>query len=71
MAVLVAVVLTINAVFMLGYPRAWFRLPRWLGLVGSLREDKYASGIGAIEIQFTGAVILALIGWVAYHVVTR
>jgi uncharacterized membrane protein len=65
-AVIVGVVMTINAAFMLASPRAWFRLPRWLRAQGSLTEAKYASGWGAIQVRATGAVILAVIVWLLY-----
>lgn len=37
-AVLVGLVMTINAAFMLASPRSWFRLPGWLTAQGSLIE---------------------------------
>lgn len=65
-AILVGVVMTINAAFMLASPRSWFRLPAWIRAQGSLIEDKYGSGWGAIQIRVTGALILAAITWVLY-----
>jgi len=46
-AVIVGLVIMINAAFMLASPRSWFRLPAWLRAQGSLTENKYASGWGA------------------------
>jgi hypothetical protein len=63
-AVVVGLVMTINAAVMLASPRSWFRLPAWLRAQGSLIEDKYASGWGAIQVRLTGALILAAIAWV-------
>ena len=63
-AIIVALLMTINAVFMLASPRAWFHLPGWLRAQGSLSADKYSSGWGAVQVRLTGALILATIAWV-------
>jgi hypothetical protein len=70
-AVIVGLVMTINAAFMFVSPRSWFRLPTWLRAQGSMIEDKYASGWGAIQIRLTGAVVLAAIAWVLYDMLLR
>jgi hypothetical protein len=70
-AVIVGVVMTINAAFMIVSPRSWFRLPAWLRTQGSLIEDKYARGWGAIQVRLTGALILAAIAWVLYDMLLR
>jgi hypothetical protein len=70
-AIMVSVYVTINASFMLVSPRAWFRLPGWLKAQGSLIEDKYASGWGAMQVRLTGAVILAGIAWVLYEMLLK
>jgi hypothetical protein len=70
-AVVVGMVMTINASFMLASPRAWFRLPAWLRAQGSLMEDKYASGWGAVQVRLTGALILAAIAWVLYDMLLK
>jgi hypothetical protein len=64
--ILVGLILTINAAFMLVSPRAWFRLPDWLRAQGTLTEDRYATGWGAIQLRLTGAGMLAAIAWVLY-----
>lgn len=64
--VMLGVVLTINGAFMLVSPRAWFRLPPWLGKHGSLTENEYSTGWGAVQLRLTGAVMLAIIAWVLY-----
>lgn len=69
-AILVGLVMTINAAFMLASPRTWYRLPSWLRAQGSLTEDKYATGWGAIQIRLTGAFVLAAIAWVLYGVLS-
>jgi hypothetical protein len=68
LATLVAAVMIINATFMLVSPKSWFRLPGWLRTTGTLTEQKYGSGWGAVEVRITGALILALIGWVLFDV---
>lgn len=70
-AIVVGLVMTINATFMVASPRSWFRLPGWLRAQGSLIEDKYASGWGAIQIRITGGLILAAIAWVLYDMVLK
>jgi len=52
-------------------PRSWFRLPGWLRAQGSLIEDKYTSGWGAIQIRLTGALVLAAIAWVLYDMLLK
>jgi|1185.fasta_scaffold91349_1 hypothetical protein len=70
-AVIVGLLMTINAAFMLASPHAWFRLPGWLRAQGSLMEEKYSSGWGAVHVRLTGAVILAAIAWVIYDMFLR
>lgn len=62
----VVTVMTINAVFMLISPRAWFRLPAWLRAQGTLTEERYGVGWGAVQLRITGALMLGSIVWVAY-----
>jgi len=62
-----ALVVGANALYMLISPRAWFRLPRWIRAEGSLTEEKYSTGWGALQVRLTGALTLALIGWVIYE----
>jgi hypothetical protein len=70
-AIVVGLVMTINGAFMLASPRSWFRLPAWLKAQGSLIEDKYASGWGAIQVRLTGGLILAAIAWVLYDMLLK
>ena len=67
-AILVVLLLTINAAYMLVSPRAWFRLPGWLRKEGSLTENKYATGWGAIQVRLTGAGMLTAIAYVLYDI---
>jgi len=55
-----AAVWVFNGLVMLVSPRAWFRLPSWLGFQGSLTEAKYGSGWGAIQVRLLGAIFLAV-----------
>ena len=63
--VLVVIMTVINASVMLVSPRAWFRLPKWLRAQGTLTEDRYGSGWGAVQLRIGGALILLSIVWVA------
>ncbi len=65
-AVIVGILMVINALFMLASPRAWFRLPKWLRAQGTMTEDRYGSGWGAIQVQLAGGLILGAIAWVVY-----
>jgi hypothetical protein len=65
-AVIVGIVMVINAGFMVASPRTWFHLPAWLRTQGSLTEDRYSGGWGALQIRLTGGAILATIAWVLY-----
>jgi hypothetical protein len=63
----VVLVITINAVYMLISPRAWFRLPELLRLNGSLTKKKYSEGLGADTVRLLGAILLSGVGWALYH----
>jgi hypothetical protein len=64
--VLVGLVLVINGLIMLISPRTWFRLPSWIGFQGGLTEEKYGSGIGAIQVRLLGGIFVAVVLWVIY-----
>lgn len=68
---LLGLVLTINAAFMLVSPHLWFRLPHWLGGHGTLTEDRYGTGWGAIQVRITGALGIATVAWVLYEMFLR
>lgn len=63
---LVGIHLAINAAFMFASPRGWFHLPRWLRAQVPLTEQKYASGWRGILLRLTGAILLAVVGWLIY-----
>lgn len=67
----VGLALTVNGLFMVFSPRAWFRLPGWFAGRGSLAEIPYGSGWGAVQIRLLGAVFLALPVWAAYDMLFR
>lgn len=69
--VLVVAIMVINASVMLLSPRTWFRLPGWLRAQGTLTENKYGAGWGAVQLRFGGALILLSIGWVAYELLIK
>jgi len=53
-----------NGLLMLISPRAWFRLPRWLGVHGAMTEAKYGTGWGAVETRVLGAIFVAAPIWI-------
>jgi hypothetical protein len=63
---IVAVLVSGNATYMLVSPRAWFRLPGWMGARGAMTEAKYGSGFGAVQVRVTGASLLGVLAWVIY-----
>ena len=69
--IILGAVLLVNALFMLISPKTWFRLPRWTGVQGSLTEEKYSTGWGAIQVRVTGGIWLGFIAWVLYHSLVR
>jgi hypothetical protein len=69
--VVVGAMMLVNASFMLASPKTWFRLPSWVRAQGSLTEQKYATGWGGVQVRLTGAIVLAVIGWVLYDSLIR
>jgi hypothetical protein len=69
--VVLVLVLVGNAAFMVASPRAWFRLPVWFRMTGSLSEREYATGWGAVEVRLLGAVIIATTIWVVYDMISN
>jgi len=65
-AVLFAVLMAVNAGFMLISPRAWFQLPAWLAATGTLTKERYSTGWGAVQVRVTGGVILATLVWTIF-----
>ncbi len=63
---IVAVIMSVNATYMLISPRAWFRLPGWIGAHGTMTEATYGSGFAAVQVRLTGALLLGVIAWVIY-----
>jgi hypothetical protein len=60
-------IVAFNGLIMLVSPRAWFRLPSWLGFQGSLTEAKYGSGWGALQVRLAGTIFLGFVLWVSYN----
>jgi len=69
LAVTVAILL-INAFYMVISPRAWFALPRWLGLQGVLTLDRYGARRGALQVRVLGAIVIATVGWIAIELIS-
>jgi hypothetical protein len=63
--------MTINAVFMLFSPRAWFRLPTWMRASGVLNREKYSEGGLSLLVRLLGAIILFLVGGVAFDLIVE
>jgi hypothetical protein len=70
-AIVVAAVVVVNASFMLLSPKAWFRLPAWILLRGTLTEKKYGAGWGGIQVRILGAILLGTVVWMVYGSFTR
>jgi hypothetical protein len=70
-AVSVVAAVTFNALYMLVSPQAWFRLPGWIRLNGTLPEKKYGNGWGAVQVRLLGALMLAMFAWVAHHAFSK
>jgi len=70
-AAVVMLAVTANAACMLVSPQAWFRLPGWIRLNGSLTEKGYGSGRGAVQVRLLGAILLTVIAWLMYHAMFR
>jgi hypothetical protein len=58
-------IMLINAFYMLVSPKAWFGLPRWLGLQGVLTLDRHGNRWGALQVRVLGAIIIASVVWIA------
>lgn len=69
--VLLGVGVIVNGLYMLVSPRAWYRLPQWFRASGSLSEEKYSSGWGAIQVRIVGASFLAATAWILYDLLSR
>lgn len=65
-AALIGLLMLINASFMLVSPRAWFRLPSWLRAQGTMTEEKYGKGWGAVQVHIAGALMIGVLVWVLY-----
>jgi hypothetical protein len=68
---IVGALIAVNASVMLASPKAWFRLPGWMLLKGTLTDKKYGQGWGATQVRLTGAIMLSVIMWVLYDALIR
>lgn len=62
---------TLNALYMLFSPQAWFRLSPWIRATGTLKAKNYSTAGYAIELRFVGAVLLAIIGWILFDLLVK
>ena len=62
-AVMLSVVVA-NVLYMIVSPRAWFRLPKWIRLNGTLTEESHESGWGAVQVRLLGAIFLVALAWI-------
>lgn len=67
----VALILALNATFMLIAPTQYGVFPRWLRPPSSLIERQLNKRKGTGEIRLTGLLVLSLLSWVVYDMVTR
>jgi hypothetical protein len=66
----VAAVVT-NAVVMIISPKMWFRMSHWIRLSGSLTEEKYASGWGAVQVRVLGVCFLLIMAYFLHGCLSR
>jgi hypothetical protein len=66
---IVLAVMLVNAFFMAVSPKAWFGLPKWLGLQGIAEPAAYSSGFRAAQVRVIGVIIIATAGWIAYDLI--
>jgi hypothetical protein len=64
-------VISLNAFYKLFLPQAWFRLPPWIRATGTLKVRNYATAGRTIGLRFTGAVFLAVIGWIIFDLLVK
>jgi hypothetical protein len=65
-----AIIMLFNAFYMLISPKAWFALPRWLGLQGVLKPEQYGNRWGALQVRVLGAIIIVAAAWIATELVS-
>ena len=60
-----------NGLLMALSPRAWFRLPKWIGVHSRLKEEKHSIGLASIGVRVLGVILVALVSWVVYDAFRR
>jgi len=63
--VVTAAIILINAFYMVISPKAWFALPRWLGLRGVMTPERYGNRWGALQVRVLGAIVIVVAAWIA------
>ena len=71
LGIVTALVLALNATLMLIAPTRYDILPRWLRPPGSLIESQLSKRKGTGEARLTGFLVLAMLSWVVYDMLTR
>lgn len=66
-----ALVLALNATLMLVAPTRYDVLPRWLRPPEALIENQLHKPKGTGETRITGFLVLAMLAWVVYDMLTR
>lgn len=67
----VALVLALNALLLLLAPQQLSTLPRWLRAPGSLIQHGYRNRPSTTEIRLSGLIVLVLLSWVIYDMLSR
>ncbi len=67
----VALVIALNATFMLFAPTHYDLFPRWLRPPNSIIERQLSKRSGVGEARLTGLLVLAMLSWVVYDMLTR
>ena len=67
--VIVVTIMLINALYMLISPKAWFSLPRWLGLHGVLIFERYGNRWRELQIRILGVIIMGAVAWVVIELI--
>ncbi len=62
----------LNGLLMAISPRAWFRLPRWIGVHGRLHYEKPSDVPAAnLQVRIVGIGWAAIVIWVIYDVLSH
>ena len=71
LGIVAALVLALNATLMIVAPTRYDILPRWLRPPDALIETQLNKPKGTGETRITGLLVLAMLTWVVYDMLTR